>query len=163
MALSVNTSEYLSHLRKEAELSATRRRKSIQFQTNSSRTTIWRAENVLKVRTGVGEETTSARLAATRSIWNGVSFAAMNAGMAPLVPPELICNIDATQFRLVVRVEVKFCTNGLRSDYLTSAPSPVNGGLVAYFIKYFLLIFADGTSGPTVFVVANNFMGKRRS
>ena len=45
-ALSVNTPEYLSHLRKEAELSATRRGKSIQSQTNPSRTTIWRAEKV---------------------------------------------------------------------------------------------------------------------
>ena len=32
--------------------------------------------------------------------------------------------------------------------------------MVAYFIKYFLLIFADGTFGPPVFVVANDFMEK---
>ena len=99
-ALSVNTPEYLSHLRKEAELSATRRGKSIQSQTNPSRTTIWRAEMDLNVRTGVGDDR--------------------------------------------------------RPDCLKSAPSPGNGGLVAYFIKYFLLIFADGTFGPLVFVVAND-------
>ena len=99
-ALSVNTLEYLSHLRKEAELSATRRGKSIQSQTNPSRTTIWRAEMDLNVRTGVGDDR--------------------------------------------------------RPDCLKSAPSPGNGGLVAYFIKYFLLIFADGTFGPLVFVVAND-------
>ena len=97
-ALSVNTPEYLSHLKNEAVLSSTRRGKSFQSQINPSRTTIWRAEKVLNVRTGVGEETTSDRLAATRSIWNAVSFAAMNARMVPLVPPELICNIYATQF-----------------------------------------------------------------
>ena len=120
-ALRVNTPEYLSHLRKEAELSVTRRGKSIQSQTNPSRKTIWLPEKVLNVRTDVGEETTSASLAAMRSIWNAVSLAATNAGMVPMVPPDVICNIDATQFQVggtsKGRVEVKFCTNDdLRLD-----------------------------------------------
>ena len=29
---------------------------------------------------------------------------------------------------------------------------------MAYFIKYFLLVFADGTSGPPAFVLANDSM-----
>ena len=156
-ALSINAPEYLSHLRKEAELTATRRNKPIQAHTIPSRTTIWRAEKNLNVRTGVGEETTSARVAATRSIWNAVSFATMNGGMVPLAPPELICNIDATQFQVGGaangKVQVKYSSDdGMRPSSLKSEPSKGNGGLVAYFIKYFLLIFADGTSGPPVFV-----------
>ena len=39
-----------------------------------------------------------------------------------------------------------------RPECLKSAQSPGNGGLVAYFIKYFFLVFADGTSCPPVFV-----------
>ena len=89
------------------------------------------------------------------------------AGMVSLVHPALIRNIDATQFQVggnsKGRVEIKFCTND-NKDGLSKArlpqecPSPGNGGLVAYFIKYFLLIFSDGTSGPPVLVVANNSM-----
>ena len=92
-----------------------------------------------------------------RSIWNAVSFAAMNCAMLSLVVVLLIANIDASQFKVgnssVGRVEVKYIIDGAKPTGLKSVAD--NNGIVAYCIKYFPLIFADGSSGPPVYVSAD--------
>ena len=48
---------------------------------------------------------------------------------------------------------VKYIVDGARPAGLKSVAD--NNGIVAYFIKYFLLIFADGSSSPPVYVIAD--------
>ena len=52
-------------------------------------------------------------------------------------------------------VEVKYCSDG-RTQTLKTVSKGEN--IVASFIKYFLLIFADGSTGPLVYVVADGSM-----
>ena len=139
--LSINTPEYSSHLRKEAELSAKRQEKLIQSRTNPPRTTIWPAEKVLKVRTSVGEGILSAGLAATRNIWNKCWKGAFGASRIDI-------NINAAQFSWWYNKRKSTNGCGLRPDSLKERTEHRKWWLVAYFIKYFLVIFADGTSDP---------------
>ena len=135
-------------MNKEAELTASRRGKSIYQFTAPCRQTLFRTEKRLSIGSGIAEETTNARAVATRSIWNAVSFAAMNIAMVPLVNVHLICNLDATQFAVGDskggRVEVKYCNDDGRPQSLKTVTKGEN--IVSYFIKYFLLIFADGNT-----------------
>ena len=86
-----------------------------------------------------------------------MSFAAMNCAMRSLVVVHLIANVDASQFKVGNssdgRVEVKYIVDGARCAGLKSVAD--NNGIVAFFIEYFLLIFADGSSGPPVYVIAD--------
>ena len=70
----------------------------------------------------------------------------------------LIVNIDASQFKVGNssdgRVEVKYIVDG--GGPAGSKSVPDNSSIVAYFIKYFLLIIPDGSSGPPVYVIANS-------
>ena len=85
-------------MNKEAELTVSRRGKYIYQVTAPWRQTLFRTEKRLCIGSGIAEETTNALAVATKSIWNAVSFAAMNIAMVPLVNVHLICNLGATQF-----------------------------------------------------------------
>ena len=84
----------------------------------------------------------------------------MNIATVPLVNVHLICNLDATQSAVGDskggRVEVKYCNDGGRPQSLKTVTKGKN--IVSYFIKYFLLIFADGSTGPPAYVVADGSM-----
>ena len=84
----------------------------------------------------------------------------MNIVMVPLVSVHLICNLEATQFAVGdskgERVEVIYCNDEGRPQSLKTVTKGEN--VVSYFIKYFLLIFADGSTGPPVCVVADGNM-----
>ena len=157
----MKTPELRKMIHDEAMISAEIRGIPITERKYPSRSTLWRIEQKVAAKSGVAEETTNARAQATRDVRNAVSFAAMNALMVPLIPPQLIANIDATQFTVgnssKGKVVVKYFQdeNGKRPKSLKTLPDEAHG-LVAYFIKYYLLMFADGTQGTPVFVVAND-------
>ena len=158
--LKLETPDFLKLMNKEAELTASRRGKSIyQFRAPCLQT-LFHMEMRLSIGSGIAEETTNARAVATRSIWNAVFFAAMSIAMVPLVNVHLICNLDATQFAVGDskggRVELKFCNDDGRPQRLKTVTKGVN--IVSYFIKHFLLIFADGCIGPPVYVAADGSM-----
>ena len=115
-----DTPDFLKLMNKEAELTASRRGKCIYQFTAPCWQTFFRTEKRLSIGSGIAEETTNARAVATRSIWNEVSFAAMNIAMVPLVNIYLICNLDATQFAVGDskggRVEVKYCNDDSRQQ-----------------------------------------------
>ena len=151
--LKLDTPDFLKLMNKEAW-------KIYLSVTAPCRQTLFRTEKRLCIGSGIAEETINARAVATRSIWNAVSFAAMNIAIIPLVNVHLICNLDATQFAVGdskgARVEVKYCNDDSRPQSLNTVTKGDN--IVSYFIKYFLLIFADGSTGPPVYVVADGSM-----
>ena len=153
--MNVTTVNYGKLLDSEVKLTASRSNVAQQQFQTPHRSTKFLLGRQLHVNSGVGEETTSARAVATRSIWNAVSFAAMNCAMRSLV--HLIANVDASQFKvgnsLDGRVEVEYIVDSARPAALKSVAD--NNGIVAYFIKYFLLIFADSLAGPPVYVIAD--------
>jgi hypothetical protein len=158
--LKLETPEFTKLLNEEAQATAQRHGKQYYDITAPCRQTLWRQEKRLGIASGVGEETTSARVTATSSIFNAVSFAAMNMLMVPLVRVYMICNMDATQFAVGHssngRVYVKYHDVDGRPKTLKSQSK--RSGIVAYFVKYFLLIFADGSAGRPVYVVADDNM-----
>ena len=107
---------------------------------------------------GIAEETTNDRAVATRR--NVISFAVMNITMIPLVNVHLICNLDATQLAVGDskggHVEVKYCNDDGRPQSVKTVTK--GGSIVAYFMKSFLLFFADGSTGRSEHVVADGSM-----
>ena len=99
---------------------------------------------------------------ATADIRNSVSFAVMNKYMVPLTQPALILNVDATQFT----VGEKHGTNNVKyvessKNSLKVLPKSTSDSSVSYFIKYFLLIAADGSAADPVYVIADGNMSMR--
>ena len=88
--MNVTTANYGKLLDSEAKLTASRRNVAQQQFQTPHRSTKFLLGRQLHVNSGVGEETTPARAVATRSIWNAVSFAAMNCAMRSLVVVHLI-------------------------------------------------------------------------
>ena len=76
------------------------------------------------------------------------SFAVMNIAMVPLGNVHLICNLDATQFAVGD-------SKGGRRQTAELEDCDQGGEYFSYFIKYFLYFFADGSTGPPVYVVAD--------
>ena len=140
--LNRDTPDFLKSMNKETELTASRRGKFIYQFTAPCRQTLFCTEKRLSIRCGIAEETTNAPAVATISIWNAVSFAAMNIAMVSLVNVLWICNLDATQFAVGDskggRVEVKYCNDDGRPQSLKTVTKEEN--IVSYFIKYFLLL-----------------------
>jgi hypothetical protein len=154
---------YVKTFNQEAEETAIRRGKNITDLKTPNKSTLFRSQKSLGTAKGIAEETSSARVTACASICNAVSFLAMNFAMALLsISLLLICNLDATQFAVgndsQGRVKVWYSNEEGRPETLKACSK--DKGLVSYFIKYFLLMFADGSTGPPVFVVADSNMHK---
>ena len=158
--INVTTANYGKLLDSEAKLTASRCNVAQQQFQTPHRSTKFLLGRQLHVNSGFAEETTPARAVATRSIWNAVLFAAMNCAMRSLVVVHLIAKRAASQFKVgncsYGRVEVKYIVDGAQPAGLKSVAD--NNGIVAYFIKYFLLIFADGSSRPPVYVISDASM-----
>jgi hypothetical protein len=154
---------YMKTFDEEVEATAIRRGKPITDMKTPHRSTIFRTQKSWKVKSGIAEETSSARVTACASICNAVSFLAMNFAMHLIgVSLLLICNLDATQFTVGNanggRVKVWYSDENDEGRPETIKACSNDKGLVSYFIKYFLLMFADGSTGPPVFVVADSNM-----
>jgi hypothetical protein len=160
------TPDYRCMMLQEGELTAKKRKISTTSHDPPHRTTLWRMETKLAIKTGHGEATTTARMDACADVQNAVTFAAMNACMVPLSKPHLTANLDATQFTVENakgKIELKYCLVEEEDNVPeTLKVVPQKGdGLVSYFIKYYLLMFANGTVASPVFVVADTSMSKR--
>ena len=98
--INMTTANYVMLLDSEAKLTASRRNVAQQQFQTPYRSTKFLLGRQLQVNSGVGEETTPARAVTTRSIWNAVSFAAMNCAMRSLMVVNSIAYIDASQFKV---------------------------------------------------------------
>ena len=96
-----------------------------------------------------------ARIIACLSIKNAISFAAMNKLMVTNCKAHLILNSDATQFKVgcdsnqKIIVEYVLGIHG-RKMSLKAEPDKQSAGIVAFYIKYYLLM--------SVYVIQNSFM-----
>ncbi len=123
------------------------------------------------VQTGIGARPTAARMRATASIRNAISFATMNYLMVEKMKilQALILNADATQFavggtaddKIIVKYVVpagqKKRNTGKES--LKAAPdSNEDNSLTKFFIKYMLLMSAGGFQAPPVYMLADDNM-----
>lgn len=155
----VSTREYDAKLQELVQQTA-RDRKKAESQVNTlSPRTKKRIEQELEIKTGNAETTTNARALAVADIRNAVSFAAMNSLMVPLSHPALIMNVDGTQFTVGCnkdKVQVKYveATDGP----LKVLPQKSSGSGVAYFIKYYLLMAAEGFTSDPVYIMADDDM-----
>ena len=163
---------YKELLAEEAILSARRRDAPLMENNGASKSTIKRLETRLYLKSGSGEATTSARAIACEDIRNAVSFAVMNHVMVPLTNPWNIANLDASQFTVgnaKGKLTVWYCTDEDLEEEKKNDTTPPQKclkirpkkarGLVSFFIKYYLLIFADGTQAAPIYVVADKMMG----
>ena len=156
----VRTPEYNAKLQELAQDTARERNQAVsQVKTISPRTKK-RIEDELGIKTGNAEATTNARALATADVRNAVSFAAMNTLMVPLSHPALILNVDGTQFTVGCdskgKIQVKYveAPNGP----LKVLPQKSTESGVAYFIKYYLLMGAEGFTSDPVYILADNEM-----
>jgi hypothetical protein len=106
------------------------------------------------------EQTTFARIAAEEDSRNAMAMAAAVATIVPDIHPSLIMNADATQFNVgghdEGKVKVAAVRGRPRQQYQVP---PVSGRKLAYFIKYYLLIDAEGTRGDPINIIADPCMG----
>lgn len=132
-----------------------------------SRSTTFRYENEFDINTGYGESTTAARAKACGDFRNFASFVVANDLMVNLTVPQLILNSDATTFEVGYskdnkRVVIKYVgfRNSCGENLKVRPDDSESASITAYFIKYYLLISADGYAAHPVFVVQDNNMAE---
>ena len=130
-----------------------------------SKRTIERLEAESKTITKNSEAVTAARQIATSDVRNAITFGGMNAMMVEYSIPQLIVNMDSTQFCVGYnnnkKLEIKFI--GEVNGPLKSNPSKDrNSNGLAYFIKVYIVITAFGNQAPPVYVVADDNMTEKR-
>lgn len=131
-----------------------------------SKDTLRRWDEELGITTKNAEQTTDARAKAVADHRHAASFIAAQLSMQGLVPPALIINVDATSYTVgkdtTKKSKVKIATSKikvLKRDCVKTLPEDnLNSGTGLYTLKYYLLISADGTAGPPVYVVAHRGM-----
>ena len=153
---------------------ATERGNSISSTTAASTRTFKRYEKALHINSGNAEQTTNARMKATESVKNAVSFIAMNSLMLESTDDDdLICsksmlnlNVDATQFAVGYKgdqaVEVKYIGDEVKkntsNDALKCEPVKGDNQIGLFTIKYYALVNAFGKTGKPIFVIAHDDM-----
>ncbi|KAJ1394977.1 hypothetical protein B484DRAFT_439069, partial [Ochromonadaceae sp. CCMP2298] len=117
-------------------------------------------ESLLDVHMGNAEVTTTARALAIEDVRNALSFCVMNCCCVPLTTPQLIINVDATQFTVGDRKAepTKVVYTGKRPKQLKAEPTKGQSGLTAYFIKYYATINAAGDQARSVYIIADDNM-----
>lgn len=137
-------------------------RPMLQFN-GLSRQSMKRLKARYELKSGNAEENTKAREVAVSCPRNALTFAAMNKYMSEKVSKHTMLNMDATQFEVGNTHEER-----VASVYLArpadGKPLKVpkqddtdHGGL-HYYIKYFLLMTADGRRADPVFCIADPSM-----
>ncbi|KAJ1419561.1 hypothetical protein B484DRAFT_466098 [Ochromonadaceae sp. CCMP2298] len=120
-----------------------------------SRRTVGRYKKQIDFHTGNAKTTTTARAEAVHDPRNALSFAAMNACCVPMSTPELIINVDATQFSVGDKAwappKAVWCEK--RPDNLKVVPK--RSGMTNYFIKYYANITAAGAQADPIYIVAD--------
>jgi transposase len=124
-----------------------------------SRRTVVRYKEKIDFHTGNAKTTTTARAEAVHDPRNALSFAAMNACCVPMSTPELIINVDATQFTVGDKdyAPPKAVWCGKRPDNVKVMPKK-GDGLTSYFVKYYATITAAGAQADPIYIVADDGM-----
>jgi transposase len=122
-----------------------------------SKRTMGRIKKQLKVGEGEAELDTNARALALADVRNALSFAVMNACCVPISTPELIINVDATQFTCgdVKARGSKAAYIGKRPRNLKVAPIAGESGLTSFFIKLYATINAAGGQARPIYIYAD--------
>jgi transposase len=125
-----------------------------------SKRTMKRIKVLLNVNQGNCECTTTARMEAIADVRNALSFATMNACCVPISTPELIINVDATQFTCgdVKGSGAQAAYVGKRPRNLKVQPKKGESGLTSYFIKYYATISAAGGRARPIYIIADDQM-----
>jgi hypothetical protein len=112
------------------------------------------------VHIGNAELTTTARARACEDVRNSLSFAVMNACCVPLSTPELIINVNATQFTCGDKATqpTTVVYTGKRPKQLKTEPTGGSQGLTNYFIKYYATINAAGDQARSIYILADDNM-----
>lgn len=121
--------------------------------------TLRRLEVDLGIKKGLAETTTHARANACADVRNMVTFAAMNYLMTGLTNPVLTLNADATQYTVGSGKgdkAIKYIPNGDLS--MKVLPLAGEGGLVSFFIKFYMLMTAAGHLADPIYIMADSSM-----
>lgn len=151
------------------------KQRNIPFKSHRiiSKRTFARIDKKVGLRVYNSEFQTEARAKATADIRSTTSFAVAQLVMKDLVNPCLNINIDATQYTVgndafgSTKVKTmprdrdgnKIKFKSIQAIRRVSSGSG-NDGNAIFFIKYYLLISADGTAGTPVYVIATDKMEK---
>jgi len=122
-----------------------------------SKTSINRIWQELDCHVNNAEVSTSARDEACAFKLNQVVFAGMQEAVSvDNIFPNLIGNVDATQFTLKMgKKGCKVIWNKKPKQFKSITSQKGSGDLSTFFVKYYLCIFAGGTVGPAVYIVAD--------
>ncbi len=116
----------------------------------------------IKVRIKSAEVTTEARAAAVSDKRHALTFAVLLNIFTALACPSLVINMDSTQFKVgdttEGKVDVVFPVEC--KDDPRARPQDIDKGGMSFFIKYFLIIAADGAKAPPVYLIADSNMKK---
>jgi hypothetical protein len=124
-----------------------------------SKRSLERTKKLFEVREGDAEVSTAARDKALADPRNALSFATMNACCVPLSTPELIINVDATQFTCG---DTK--ARGTKAAFVGKHPRNVkvkaikSDCLTSYFIKYYATNNAAGGQARPIYILADHEM-----
>jgi hypothetical protein len=137
-----------------AQANAELRGKTIDEISNR---TMGRIEAEGGVKTGMAEETTDARAAGVADQRSTMSFVILNKIMAKVTPIPLMLNVDGTQFTVGNTDEGKCKAKyrgTLKSRPLKVLPQKRNKGGLQFFIKFYLLITANGCRANPIYIEA---------
>lgn len=161
----VRTTTFTDLFNAAARKDAISRQKAESQVPPISKSTRGRYEAKLKIKTKNAEITTTARQNETSSVYNAVSFAAVNHLMSNLCSSHLILNSDATQFAVGAvgdgKVEVKYLDDmGTSKKKKVTPEKNMDETEILFTIKYYLLMSAFGFSADPVFVIADGTMNE---
>ena len=167
----ISKEKFLDEISEAAKKTAEAQGKVVPEKVYVDRMTRIRWEKRKGILTGLAELTTDARMVATASIKNAITFAAMNYLMVVLkkTNPLLIINADSTQFTVGgsgdSKCEVKYADapNAPRRNTgkrpLRALPKKgADNSLTKYFIKFLLLINAAGMQADPIYILADDNM-----
>jgi hypothetical protein len=152
----VTTDEVNNYILHEAVETAKRRGEQCTLYVDVSRRTKNRILEDTGLKKTKAEEATDARIQACSCFRNLFTFITANSIMTSITKPNLILNMDATQFCVgggTEKVEV-VVPKGKHSNLKCKAQK-LNYGTTHYFVKYYLILTAAGMAAPPIFLLAD--------
>jgi hypothetical protein len=129
---------------------------------NCSHSYLLKLKKSLGLRETNADITTNARDEAERDSRSAITFAVLCSSIASVAHPSLILNADATQFNVGAskhsKPKVIASKRSPRNQYKVLPSQAENKSHIAYSIKYYLLIAADGIRADPVYILADSYM-----
>jgi hypothetical protein len=149
-------------IQEKAVETAVRRGETCTIHINPSPRSCTKYRKILKLMKTAAEQATAARLQACSCFRNLFTMITANSIMASITPRQLILNMDATQFHVggncIKKVDVLIPKGSKNSNLKCKPKKNMNAGISAYFIKYYLILTADGKAAPAIFLLADDKM-----